>query len=301
MVLPDVLRERCPLLRVERDVLLSDFTTLRVGGPSDYFAEPSSREELIAALDAAKECGIPLLLIGNGSNLLVRDGGFRGLTLHLGKRYADIRMDGESVTALSGATLPALSRAALDSDLTGLEFAAGIPGSLGGAVYMNAGAYGGEMSQIIEWVDAYESGQMIRYSLDQLAYGYRHSRLMETGGVVLGATLRLKRGDRDAIDQTMRELARKRREKQPLEFPSAGSFFKRPEGHFAGALIEQASLKGVTVGGAQVSEKHAGFLINIGGATAEDFLNLMRLIQERVYAQSGVRLENEVRILGENA
>lgn len=300
MAWPDLLRERCPMLRVARDVPLSDYTTLRVGGPADYFAEPASREEAIAAVRTAKEAGVPLLLIGGGSNLLVRDGGFRGLALHLGKHFSAIERSDESLTALAGATLPALARAAMDYGLTGIEFAGGIPGSVGGAVYMNAGAYGGEMAQIVETVEAYEDGGVRALTNADMAFSYRHSRLAETGGVVLSATVRLKAGDRDDIGRVMRELAAKRREKQPLEYPSAGSFFKRPPGHFAGALIEDALLKGAAVGGAQVSEKHAGFLINRGGATAEDFLGLMRLVQETVYARSGVALENEVRIVGED-
>lgn len=299
MVLHDVLRESCPQLRVLKDVPLSAYTTLRVGGLSDYFAAPSSQEEVIGAIHAAEASGVPLLLLGGGSNLLVRDGGFRGLTLHLGRQYADIRVSGNRITALSGAMLPALSRTAMENSLTGLEFAGGIPGSVGGAAYMNAGAYGGEMAQVLSSVRVYEDGKIADLTPEALDYGYRHSRLMETGGVVLSVTVRLKRGEREAIKTAMEDLSIKRREKQPLEFPSAGSFFKRPEGHFAGALIESACLKGVMVGGAQVSEKHAGFLINRGGATAEDFLCLMRLIQERVYAQSGVMLENEVRIVGE--
>ncbi len=300
MALPDILRERCPRLRVTTNVPLSGYTTLRVGGPTDYFAEPASREEILSAVQAARETGTPLLLIGGGSNLLVRDGGFRGLTLHLGKNYAAIDASGERITALAGAALPALSREAMASGLTGLEFAGGIPGSVGGAVYMNAGAYGGEMSQIVETVDVYENDRLIALTNADMDFSYRHSRLADTGGVVLSATVRLRAGDRDAIERAMRDLAARRREKQPLEYPSAGSFFKRPEGHFAGALIEQANLKGVRVGGAQVSEKHAGFLINRGGATADDFLRLMRLIQETVYARAGVALENEARIVGED-
>ena len=281
-------------------VILDKFTTLRVGGPADYFAEPATEAALTALLAAAQEAALPVLLMGNGSNLLVRDGGFRGLVIRLGKAFSGITRKENCLYAQAGALLSVLARQAQEAGLTGLEFAQGIPGSVGGGVYMNAGAYGGELGNTVDFVRVFDGGSVRDIPGGEMRFSYRHTRAMEENWVILGAQFRLTPGDPKEIEAAMRDYAARRKEKQPLEYPSAGSFFKRPAGHFAGALIEGAGLKGLTVGGAQVSEKHAGFLINKGGATASDFLKLMDEVQERVMEKYGVRLEPEVRIVGED-
>lgn len=301
MNFPDRLFPRCPESIVRRNVALDAYTTLRVGGPADFFAEPENEGQLSALLTAAREADVPVLLMGNGSNLLVRDGGFRGLAIHLGKRFSALKAEGASIRAQAGALLSALSRFARDQALTGLEFAQGIPGTVGGGVYMNAGAYGGELGQMISSVRVLDGEEIREIPGEEMAFSYRHSRAMEENWIILDACFALRAGDQALIDGAMRDYAARRREKQPLEYPSAGSFFKCPAGHFAGKLIEDAGLKGLTVGGAQVSEKHAGFLINRGGATAGDFLRLKDQVQERVLRQFGVQLEPEVRIVGEEA
>lgn len=287
-----------PRARVLENEPLARHTTFRVGGPADVLFLPESAQELQRAMELAREAGEDCLVIGNGSNLLVRDGGVRGLVIKLAGPMSGVSVEGTAIRAQAGASLSQVSRAALQASLTGLEFASGIPGSLGGALAMNAGAYGGELSQVVREAMVLMDGRVQTLSREELAMGYRTTRVLREGGIVLSAVLDLKEGDASQIAETMDELNRRRREKQPLSFPSAGSTFKRPEGYFAGALIEQAGLKGYAIGGAQVSEKHAGFLINRGGATASDLLRLIEYVQERVYAQSGVRLETEVRICG---
>ena len=295
------LSRRDPSIIVQQNIPLKKYTTLRVGGPAEYFAEPASEEALMALLDAAMESETPVLLMGNGSNLLVRDGGYRGLVIRLGKAFSAIEQRESGLFSQAGALLSALSRTAADAGYTGLEFAQGIPGTVGGGVYMNAGAYGGEMSQIVDSVRVLRDGKIEKLSCADMEFGYRHSKAMEEGLLVLGASFHLEKGERNAIEAAMRDFAARRKEKQPLEYPSAGSFFKRPQGHFAGALIEQSGLKGAQVGGAQVSEKHAGFLINTGDATAADFLSLMEKVQETVWKNFQVALQPEVRIVGEEA
>ena len=295
------LSRRDPAIIVQQNIPLKKYTTLRVGGPADYFAEPASEEALCALLDAAMESETPVLLMGNGSNLLVRDGGYRGLVIRLGKEFSAIEQRESGLFSQAGALLSALSRMAADAGYTGLEFAQGIPGTVGGGVYMNAGAYGGEMSQIVDSVRVLRDGKIEKLSCADMEFGYRHSKAMEEGLLVLGASFHLEKGERNAIEAAMRDFAARRKEKQPLEYPSAGSFFKRPQGHFAGALIEQSGLKGVSVGGAQVSQKHAGFLINTGDATAADFLSLMEKVQETVWKSFQVALQPEVRIVGDDA
>ncbi len=285
---------------VQQNVPLDKYTTLRVGGPADYFAEPASEAELTRLLDAAREAGMPVLLIGNGSNLLIRDGGFRGLAIRLGKAFSRIEPWDGGLEAQAGALLSALACAAAEASLTGLEFAQGIPGSVGGGVYMNAGAYGGELGNRVESVAVLDRGAVVRIPGEEMGFAYRHSRAMEEGWIVLSARFRLEKGERALIDAAMRDFSARRKEKQPLNFPSAGSFFKRPTGHYAGALIEGAGLKGLSCGGAQVSEKHAGFLVNTGGASASDFLALMRIVQDTVRSTYGVELEPEVRIVGDD-
>ena len=274
------------------------YTTLRVGGPADVLAEPETEAHLCALLLLARERGVPVLVMGNGSNLLVRDGGIRGLVIRLGRAFSRIEAIPGGLYAQAGALLSALARQAQEMRLTGLEFAQGIPGAVGGGVYMNAGAYGGELGQTIQSVRVWDGEAIRDIPGADMEFSYRHSRAMDEAWIILGASFRLEPGDPEAIAAAMRDFAARRKEKQPLEYPSAGSFFKRPPGHFAGALIEGAGLKGLAVGGAQVSRKHAGFLINTGGASARDFLQLMRLVQHIVEAKYAVRLEPEVRIIG---
>lgn len=288
----------CPELEIRQGVALKRYTTLRVGGPADYFVEPETENEICGVLKAASDCGVPVLLLGNGSNLLIRDGGFRGAAVHLGPRFSRIEKSGQGLYAQAGALLSQLARRALEEDYTGLEFAQGIPGTVGGGVYMNAGAYGGEMSRVVSSVRILEDGCIREIDAARMDFSYRHTRAMEENWIILGASFHLEKGEHAAIGETMRDLAARRREKQPLEYPSAGSFFKRPQGYFAGTLIDQAGLKGISVGDAQVSEKHAGFLINRGDATAADFIALKEKVQQAVEARFGVHLENEVRILG---
>ena len=279
---------------------MSLHTTFRVGGPADTYAEPEDTWELRELMDTCSGAGTPCLLIGRGSNLLIGDGGFRGTVICLGKAFSKIEVDGEVITAQAGAQLSAVANAALEHGLAGMEFASGIPGSVGGALVMNAGAYGGEMKDILLAADILEmDGTPDRTDAAGLELGYRHSNIPELGRTVLGASFRLEKGDPAEIEAKMKDLNARRKEKQPLEYPSAGSTFKRPEGYFAGKLIEDAGLKGYSVGGAQVSEKHAGFVINRGGASAKDILQLIQEVQRRVFEQSGVRLEPEIRMAGE--
>lgn len=288
-----------PELPVLHEEPMSAHTTFRVGGNARRMAKVRSCEELSALLTLVHEQGYPYLLLGNGSNLLVADEGIDCLVIHTGALQQIERVSDDTLYARAGVSLAKLAVFAMRHSLTGLEFAHGIPGSLGGAVCMNAGAYGGEMAQVLREVTAWlpEKG-VCTMTLNELALSYRHSYFSDHAGVVLGAKLQLTAGDENAIRAQMEELIGRRREKQPLEYPSAGSFFKRPEGHFAGALIEQCGLKGASVGGAQVSEKHAGFIVNTGSATCDDVLALMRKVQTIVREQTGVQLEPEVRMIG---
>ena len=282
---------------------LSNYTTFRVGGPADVLVNVNSGKETAIALRAAKDAGVPATIIGNGSNLLVRDGGIRGLVIRISGSMAEITHKGTTIHAQAGASIAAVANYAKANGLAGMAPIAGIPGTIGGAVIMNAGAYGGEMSQIVTRVDAVaiEGGKPVHFEGRKLGFGYRRSAMMDAGVIVTDVTMELTPGDSAEIAAKTQELLAARREKQPLEYPSAGSFFKRPEGYFAGALIEQAGLKGFSVGDAQVSEKHAGFVVNRGGATAADIMELCRQVQEKVYAQFGVHLEPEVRFVGEFA
>ena len=241
------------------------------------------------------------LFLGSGSNILIKDSGFSGIVIKLGEGFNEIEVTGEEVKALAGAKLSSVARAALDNSLAGFEFASGIPGSVGGGIFMNAGAYGGELKDIVVSVDAISADGETEYTLtgEELDFGYRHSIFHDSKDIVLSATFKLSKGNKEEIDATMRELMEKRNTKQPVQLPSAGSFFKRPEGHFAGGLIEQAGLKGLSVGKAQVSPLHAGFIVNNGGATATEIIELMHLVQYTVYDKFGVRLEPEVRIIGD--
>ena len=292
------LHAEIPALCWQTDVPMSRYTTLRVGGPADCLAEPADADELRALLKLARSFNVTVTVIGNGSNLLVLDGGIRGLVIRFGRAFSACSVSGSEIEAQSGILLSDLAQHALSAGLAGLEFASGIPGTLGGAVVMNAGAYGGEIAQAIISAEVLSGDEVLTLDRDALELSYRRSRMQRTGELVLSARFRLTPDDPETIRARMADLQIRRREKQPLNWPSAGSFFKRPEGAYAAQLIDEAGLKGRRVGGAMVSEKHAGFLVNAGGATAEDFLSLMRQVQKTVYNNSGLQLEPEVRIIG---
>ena len=271
----------------------------KVGGPADILLTPTSIDQLSETVKVCNENNIPYYVIGNGSNLLVKDGGIRGVVIALTK-LDKIQSKGNLIKAEAGVLLKDVSERAVENSLTGFEFACGIPGSVGGAVFMNAGAYDGEIKNVILEAEVLDSdGNIIILNRDELDLGYRTSKVMKENFIVLSAIFQLELGDKEKIQDRVNELTRKREEKQPLEYPSAGSTFKRPEGYFAGKLIQDAGLKGYSIGGAAVSEKHSGFVINKGGATAKDILNLIEHIQNEVKKQFGVDLHPEVRILGE--
>lgn len=275
-------------------------TTFRVGGPADFFVLPQTKKEIRDIICLCRHENVPYYIVGNGSNLLVGDQGYRGVILQISRKMNAIEVQGDRITAQAGALLSQIASKALDVGLAGFEFASGIPGTLGGACMMNAGAYGGEMREVLVSVAVMtQEGEFVRLGADELELGYRTSVFAKKGYIVLEADILLEAGDKEAIRERMEELKQKRNEKQPLEYPSAGSTFKRPEGYFAGKLIEDAGLRGFRVGGAQVSEKHCGFVINKGQATAEDVMELMRQVSERVESKFGVRLEPEVKRLGE--
>lgn len=298
----DRLRTQVPSLELRRNEPMCQHTSFRVGGPAALMALPKTRYEAQTALEAAAAEGIAPFFLGQGSNLLVSDQGTDRFVMKLAGQFGlgHLREVNGELTAGAGLPLAMLSNAALDRGLTGLEFAQGIPGSVGGGVFMNAGAYGGEMSQIVSSVTALElDGTARNWTAAECGFGYRKSAFSDGRALILEARFALQPGDRGEIKTKMDDFAARRREKQPLEYPSAGSTFKRPEGHFAAALIEQCGLKGLCIGGAQVSEKHAGFIINRGGATCKDIVMLMAQVRERVFQQTGVTLEPEVRCLGQ--
>ena len=274
-------------------------TTFRVGGPAEDLYLVETADEIVRIIDACEENDTDYYIIGNGSNLLVSDKGFKGTIIELSGNMSNIKVEADGLYAQAGALLSAIATTARDNSFTGFEFASGIPGTLGGAVTMNAGAYGGEMKDVVEYVDVLRNGRKARIPGSEMNFSYRHSRVMEDELIVLGAKLIFSHGSKDAITAHMKELRDKRNEKQPVEFPSAGSTFKRPEGYFAGKLIMDAGLKGFGIGGAQVSEKHAGFIINKGEATADDIYKLICHVQKEVEDKFGVKLEMEVRMLGE--
>ncbi len=288
-------------IKAKLDEPMSKRTSFKIGGPADIFVSVQTRDELKTVIQMTKEQNIPLTVIGNGTNLLVSDKGIRGVVVSLDGDFCSLQfIDGNKIIAGAGAMLSHLCQFAHGNSLAGLEFAYGIPGSVGGAVYMNAGAYGGEMKDVAaacEYITI--DGEINSLTIDEMELDYRKSFFTGKDHIILSATFVLEKGDKDRIKGTMRELMGKRSDKQPLELPSAGSAFKRPEGHFAGALIERCGLKGYTVGGAQVSEKHAGFIVNIGNATCNDVLELVRHIQETVKRETGVDLESEIRAIGE--
>ena len=273
-------------------------TTFRIGGRADVMLLPSDETEIRAAVKICRDNKMQYIVIGNASNILVSDKGYRGVVIKLGKNFTGISTDGEAVTAKAGTLLSSIASAAAASSLTGLEFASGIPGSVGGAVFMNAGAYGGEMKDVVQKTSYIDSDGEIKI-LKQHGFGYRKSVFQENGGIILETEMKLTKGDSREILEKMERFNSARREKQPLNFPSAGSAFKRPEGYVAAKLIDDAGLRGYRIGGAQVSEKHTGFIVNCGGATAEDALKLMEYIKHTVYEKFSVMLESEIRFLGE--
>ena len=286
--------------QVKTEEPMKNHTTFRVGGPAEFFVMPRTAEEVKKVIDLCRRESFPYYIIGNGSNLLVSDQGYRGVGLQIYKEMSYIEVEENVVVAQAGALLSAIANKALENGLTGFEFAAGIPGTLGGACVMNAGAYGGEMKDVLEEVTALtEEGEVLTIPKENLELGYRTSIIARKGYTVLEARIQLRGGEKEAIKSLMEELKDKRVSKQPLEYPSAGSTFKRPEGYFAGKLIQDAGLRGFSVGGAQVSEKHCGVVINRENATAADVAELMRQVSARVEEEFGVKLEPEVKRLGE--
>lgn len=293
----------CDLLgedRVFTEEAMSQHTTFKIGGPADYFLVPDKGEDVGQIIKICREAEIPYFILGNGSNLLVGDGGYRGAVIQIYKNMSSVTVEGTEITAQAGTLLSAVAAAAKNASLTGFEFAGGIPGTIGGAVVMNAGAYGGEMKDVLTEVTVMDhEGDIFTLPAEKLELGYRTSIIKNAGYIVLEAKIRLKEGDPEVIRETMKDLTIRRTTKQPLEYPSAGSTFKRPEGYFAGKLIMDSGLAGYQVGGAQVSEKHCGFVINAGGATAKDVRTLMDNVRDIVHEKYGVTLEPEVKFLGE--
>lgn len=275
-------------------------TTFRIGGPAEVFVMPGNLEEVQRILEICRTEDLPYFILGNGSNLLVSDKGYQGVVVQLYRNFGQIRVEDSRIHAQAGALLSGIAAAAREASLTGFEFAGGIPGTLGGAVVMNAGAYGGEMKDVLKEVTVLTpEGGVLTLQADELHMGYRTSVIKEAGYIVLEAVISLEKGDQEEIRSRMQELAGMRTSKQPLSYPSAGSTFKRPEGYFAGKLIMDSGLRGYQVGGAQVSEKHCGFVINTGNATAKDVTTLMSDVQRIVLEKFGVKLEPEVKFLGE--
>ncbi len=303
------LKHALPSGSVEGKVPLSEHCSFRVGGPADLFIRVKTQEELARIIALLREAGEPFFVLGRGTNLLIGDGGYRGAIVTMcpgqgdeGHFLSDIEVEGNRIRAGAGASLHSVAAAAARASLTGLEFAAGIPGTIGGGIVMNAGAYGGEMKQVVREVcllDLTDGGTFRVYSGEEMRFGYRTSRVKEEPSVVTRVTMELTPGNTEEILARMDDLAKQRRDKQPLEFPSAGSTFKRPEGYFAGKLIEDAGLKGLRRGDAEVSAKHSGFIINRGNATAAQIRQLIEEVQQKVYEDSGVLLEREVIYLGE--
>lgn len=290
-----------PAQRMLMDELMSEHTTFAVGGPADILVLPQSVKEMSLAIRAARSLELPVTVLGGGSNVLVRDGGIRGVVIQLNQMTKVLSCNGTKILASAGYMLKDVCQFAQQQGLTGVEFACGIPGTLGGAVFMNAGAYGGEMSHVVSRVRTVNStGGVHTYNAPNLGFAYRQSRFQKSQEFVVEIELTLRQGDKKEIQQAMDDLMQKRRSKQPLEMHSAGSTFKRPPGYFAGTLIDQTGLKGLSCGDAQVSTKHAGFVVNTGHASAKDVLQVIHEVQKRVENAHGVHLEPEVRILGED-
>ncbi|MCT4688586.1 UDP-N-acetylmuramate dehydrogenase [Vallitalea sp.] len=283
-----------------KDESMSKHTTFKVGGNADLFIRPSNINELSHAIKTCKTFNTPYYVVGNGSNIIVKDNGFRGAIIQIYKNLNNVTIEDDTITADAGILLAKLAKIIANESLEGFEFASGIPGTLGGAVYMNAGAYGGDMSQVIVSVDVIdEKGNIITLSKEELELGYRTSIVQQKDYIVLSAVLKCKKGNKEKIKGLIEELNNKRKEKQPLEYPSAGSTFKRPDGYYAGKLIMDSGLRGHQIGNAQVSEKHCGFIINKGDATANDIINLINHVRNTVKDKYHVNLETEVRIIGE--
>lgn len=290
---------------VERGTVLTDepmsnHTSFKIGGPVDVFVIPGTVEELASSIKLCKDEGLSYFVMGNGSNLIIRDKGMRGVVIKVSESMSNIEVKGTKLIAEAGALLSVVSKTALRNSLAGLEFASGIPGSLGGAIAMNAGAYGGEMKDVVTNVLCLDTdGNFVEYENRDMNFGYRQSRVQAENLIVVQVEMELKEGRYEDIKAYMDELTEKRTSKQPLHLPSAGSTFRRPEGYFAGKLIEDAGLKGLKLGDAQVSEKHSGFIVNIGNATSDDVINLIKVVQKTVSDKFGVKLETEVKIMGE--
>lgn len=279
---------------------MRNHTTFEIGGPCDYMIIPGSEEEIVRAIEAVKERNMPWMILGNGSNLLVRDGGIRGAVIKIADNFSQIQTDGREVFAQSGALLSEVAKVTVQESLTGFEFAAGIPGTVGGAMVMNAGAYGGEMKDITAAVRIFDGTDILEIPAEEMGFSYRYSHVLPNGWIVLGARFTLLAADASAVQARIDDLTQQRESKQPLEWPSAGSTFKRPEGYFAGKLIDDAGLRGFRHRDAQVSEKHCGFVINRGSASCADVLTLIHSVQKTVLEEFGVRLEREVKVIGED-
>lgn len=295
-----LLKEITRIENIKIDEMMSKHTSFKIGGPADFLVTPGSRDELCLLIIALNKSKVPYFIMGNGSNLLVRENGIRGVVIKLFDNFDEINIDGEIIKAEAGALLSRIAKFALDNGLAGFEFASGIPGTLGGAVVMNAGAYTGEMKDVIiktEYMD--KQGNICELTGDMHEFGYRKSILQKNGGIVTVSQIKLCKGDKIQIKATMDNFTGKRREKQPLAMPSAGSVFRRPEGYFAGKLIEDCGMSGESIGGAQVSTKHCGFIINTGNATANDVINLINKIQNKVKEKFNVSLETEIKFVGE--
>lgn len=294
------LLEETGIGRVLRNEPMKHHTTFEIGGPCDWMIIPSSEEEIVRAVQAVRRRELPFLILGNGSNLLVKDGGIRGAVIKIADEFSAIRTEGNVVTAQSGALLSEVAEAALNESLAGFEFASGIPGTVGGAMVMNAGAYGGEMKDITTSVRIFDGEKIRDLPAEEMGFGYRTSQVLPQQWIVLGASFSLTKGDPNDIKARMDDLTLQRETKQPLEWPSAGSTFKRPEGYFAGKLIDDAGLRGFRYRDAQVSEKHCGFVINRGEASCKEVLTLIESVQKAVFEEHGVKLEREVKVIGED-
>lgn len=295
----EALQKFVPRENIRLQEPMAGHTTFRIGGPADCFVELENGEQLKKLRRYLELTGLSFFVLGNGSNVLVSDSGYKGIVLQIGPRMNSVRVEGNRIVAEAGATLAQVARAAMEHGLTGLEFASGIPGTVGGGVVMNAGAYGGELCQVVTQVNVVSrDGELLELDNETMEFGYRTSVIRKSSFIVTEVTFCLEPGDRDVIKGKMEELSARRREKQPLEYPSGGSTFKHPEGHFAGQLIMEAGFRGFQIGGARVSEKHCGFVVNTGNATARDVRDVIDRIQTRVKEQFGVELEPEIIFLG---
>ncbi|PEJ30416.1 UDP-N-acetylenolpyruvoylglucosamine reductase [Bacillus pseudomycoides] len=294
------LRTVLPEEHVKQDEMLKNHTHIKVGGKADVFVQPTTYTEIQQVVQYANKHNIPITFLGNGSNVIIKDGGIRGITLSL-THITDVTVNEKTIVAQSGAAIIDISRIALEHSLTGLEFACGIPGSVGGALYMNAGAYGGEVAYVLtKAVVMTKEGELITLSKDDFDFGYRKSRFANNHYIILEATFELENGVYEEIKEKMDDLTYKRESKQPLEYPSCGSVFKRPPNNFAGKLIQDSELQGTRIGGVEVSTKHAGFMVNVDNGTAQDYIDLIHFVQKTVKEKFGVTLEREVRIIGED-